>query len=192
MFERKNIVDRSSTFFDGTLVPLDCGNMFIVGYDVELHMEIRYITAEGLKLPIAKDKRNLESTSLVQSNNVDDVLDNRGIFHVVEFGSCSEFDMFGDTHQKRDGVDFHNVNSQPNCAVLFHNGTRDVHNIGGHAIRLTPDGLPFERPKIWSKNNLGVLNVLDSDGTVRNLFPFDISEIVTHGWTTNALLNATS
>ena len=100
----------ASTFLDGALIALDSRNMFIVGRNVKLYVQIGNIITKRLKLAITKDECNLESSSFVQANNVRNMFEDSGVLHVIELRCSAKFYMLRDAHQKRNGVNLYDVN----------------------------------------------------------------------------------
>ena len=74
MLERKNIIVRPSPVLNCANVALNFGNMFIIGDDIELYLEVGNVTLERLELAVAKDEFHLEATSAVETHNGGDVL----------------------------------------------------------------------------------------------------------------------
>ena len=87
VLERQHIVLSTYSFFDGTLVSLNFGYVFIACSNVELGMEIGQFAAHGFELVICKDDGDLESTCHICTNDGFEVLEDVTILHGVELTS---------------------------------------------------------------------------------------------------------
>ena len=188
MLEREHIVYGPGAVFNCVDVAFNFSDMFVIRHDVELYLQVSDVTTERLELAVTKNNLNLESASMIKSNDGGDVFHEGRVFHGVELGGRAEFQVLGDANEKGDGVNFHHVNGDLDMTILGHDFMGKIGECSAHTGWLSPDGLAFKRSQVRSEDSLCVFNVLHGDGAIGDLFILDVPKKILNGGTTDSFL----